>query len=146
MNSITEANLRSAAQTYAISNTPVFLVRRLQEDPVIFDVSRGFSGQQILEALAAATAVNPKTLLEYVRPYAYLVALSKLPTDEYLRAADVARADSWRWLPYAKELLLASYKPVSVTSVVGKKGSVSASADYKTSSSNSQTTLVFGGR
>jgi len=145
MKSIADANLKSAAQIYAISNTPTFLIRRLQEDPVIFEMAKSFSGEQISEELHRATEHNPYTLLDYVRPYAYLAALSKLPSLEYLRQADVSRlSEKWRWLPYAKDMLVSTYSPMSSSSVEGKKASISTSSPYRVSSSTSAMSIVLG--
>lgn len=144
MKSIRDANLTSAAQVYAISNTPIFLMRRLQEDPTIFDLSR-FPGEQIAEEFRLAIAKPPSTLLDFVKPYAFLAALSKLPTIEFLKKIDVENVEHWRWLAYAKQILLTTYSPpISMTSLHGKKASMSASSLFDVSSTNSKTKIEIG--
>lgn len=144
MNSFADANLESASQIYAVSNTPVYLIRRLYEDPVVSGIARSFSGEQILQEFNHAVERDPENLLDYVRPYAYLVALSKLPTIDYLRAADMSRARQWRWLFYMHKVLLETYSPLSITTIEGSKASLSNYSSL-TRSHSTTSTIVLGG-
>jgi len=127
MNSFAEANLREASQMYAVANTPLFLARRLQEDPVVQEIANSFRGDQILEEFRNAIAHPPESLLDYTRPYVYLVALSKLPDSEYLRAANIGGTEKWRWVPYLKEVLLQTYIPLSTSDLLGEAARLSPS-------------------
>jgi len=127
MNSFAEANLREACQMYAVANTPLFLTRRLQENSVVQEIANSFSGDQILQEFRNATAHPPESLLDYTRPYVYLVALSKLPNSEYLRAANIQGAEKWRWLPYLKDVLLQTYIPLSTSNLLGETARLSPS-------------------
>jgi hypothetical protein len=120
MNSFAEANLQEATQAYAVANTPLFLIRRLQEDPVVNEISTSFTGEQILQELRNALARRPESLLDYTRPYVYLVALSKLPSSEYLAAVETVGNEGWRWVSYIKDVLLAIYSPLSTANVLGE--------------------------
>jgi hypothetical protein len=120
MNSFTEANIQEAAQVYAVANTPVFLIRRLQEDPVVQEIAASFAGEQILQELRNALAQRPESLLDYTKPYVYLVALSKLPNSEHLKMVDTSGTQEWRWFDYMKNVLLATYSPLSTATVLGE--------------------------
>jgi hypothetical protein len=113
MNSIDELDLSEAFKVYAISNTPIFLLKRLRADPATNEISRSFSGEKILAALNELAGVEEKHATDFVRPYVYLVALSKLPEIGYLRAAgDINGVGKWDWFKYIQQVLVESYSPV----------------------------------
>jgi len=114
-----KADLTCASQAYAVANTPIYLIRRLQEDPAVYEIAK-FSGEDILQALRNAVRVQPESLLDYTRPYVYLVALSKLPSEDFLRSVDTDGMENWRWLPYMKQVLLETYLPLSTGTVLGE--------------------------
>ena len=69
-------NLSGATMSFAISNTPLFLVSRLRADPAVGDVSR-WPSRRILSALRRSLKKRPTNLESAVRPYVYLVALAQ---------------------------------------------------------------------
>jgi hypothetical protein len=142
MNSFAEANLQEAAQAYAVANTPLFLIRRLQEDPVVQEIATSFTGEQILAEQHNSLAHAPDSLLDYARPYVYLVALSKQQDSRHLRAVETAGTESWRWFPYMKEVLLETYSPLSTTSVLGEVARLSPS--YSTLTRTDAPLIVVG--
>src|SRR5208337_2829318 len=112
MTNFEDANLEQAALNYAVANTPLFLLRKVREDPVTREIADSFSGQAILAELRSSVDRSPENLLDYVRPYVYLVALSMKPEDVHLRAAArLPNIEKWNWLSYLQGVLLETYTP-----------------------------------
>ncbi len=105
-------DLTDASVVYAVSNTPLFLVRKLQSDPAVHALSRECSGEEIVEAIRAAVAHEPADSQEAVRPYAYLVALWYKSSPEYLTEAQAVRAPEYSWFSYIASALLQMFNPV----------------------------------
>ena len=112
MKSLDEANLSHAAQMFAVANTPLFLIRKLRDDPVVNEMANVFAPDDIINHLHKAVEHEPETLLDYVCPYVYLVALSKKPQDKFLKdVADMPGSERWDWFDYIRRVLLETYLP-----------------------------------
>ncbi len=110
---IKDADLTQAAQAYAVANTPLFLIRKLNEDASVNQMS-SLPGNELFHALELAIGQRPESLIDYVRPYAYLVALSKQPQVSYLRdVTKISKINDWDWLSYIAEVLLQTYAPTT---------------------------------
>lgn len=144
MNSIAEANLQNAAQAYAVANTPLFLIRRLQEDSTVQEIATSFSGEEILAELQRSAARAPESLLDYTRPYVYLIALAKQQNSDCLRAAGAVETKDWRWFSYMKDVLLETYSPLSTTSVLGEIARMSPSYSTLTRSESPALRITVG--
>ncbi len=105
-------DLTDAALTYAVSNTPLFLVRKLQSDPAVHALAEECSGEEIVEAIRAAVSHEPADPQEAVRPYAYLVALWYKPSQEYLSEARTVQAPDYPWFPYIVSALQQTFSPI----------------------------------
>lgn len=116
---IEQVDLSRAAATYAVANTPLFLIRKLREDPAVSTIATEFPGDQTLTALKRAVEHYPPTdLCDYVRPYLYLVALSMKDTDAYLRKAlELPNTKYWDWFNYVALALLQTYTPTQSQTV-----------------------------
>jgi hypothetical protein len=114
-------DLNAAARVYGIANTPPFLVRKLQVDPVVRETSEKCSAEEILDALRSAVEKDamrePMTPVEAVRPYAYLVALWFKPEISHLREAAKIPASSYRWFDTIAELCIETFSPIGNQSV-----------------------------
>jgi hypothetical protein len=118
MTSFDEADLTQAAHMYAVANTPLFLLRKLRQDPVVYEIGTSFSGDQILDELHRAVETEPRNPVEYVRPYVYLVALSTLSEDRYLKgAAHLRNSERWDWFEYLRRVMLETYTPTAKQAV-----------------------------
>ena len=62
MNSPRDVDLTNAQKVFAIANTPLFLVRKLLSDPVVLELSRRFSGTELLDALRSSASEQPDEL------------------------------------------------------------------------------------
>lgn len=115
---ILEIDLSSAAYSYAVSNSPIYLIRKLKEDNSVVELGHRFSGDDLLAALKVEMSQEPTDLMDFVKPYAYLVALSTKERDAYLRAAlEIPNSNKWEWFKYIGLVLLQTYMPTSNVSV-----------------------------
>jgi hypothetical protein len=115
---IWEFNLDQAALAYAVANTPLFLLRKLREDPLTREISSSFSGDTLFTELQNALKHRPESLQDYVRPYVYLVALSMKQEDRWLRdAVRIPSVESWNWFRYLQHVLLETYVPTETGTI-----------------------------
>lgn len=105
-------DLAQASQVYAVANTPLFLVRKLQADPSIRSVADTFSGEEIVEGLRSILDAEPTTTNEAVRPYALLIALWFKPEIEHLQMAAGLQSEIYSWYEYIARALLSTFSPV----------------------------------
>ena len=127
-------DLTEASRIYAVANTPLFLVRKLQADPAVKAICDACAGQQIVEALRATIMVEPANSVEAVRPYAFLVALWFKPEVEHLQAAATFQTSIYNWYQYVAQVLVETFSPVQrqVIEVPGIVRTQSASAGSST--------------
>jgi hypothetical protein len=119
MKNIEEAKLIQACETFAVANTPIYLVRKLRMDQEVFEIGRTFSSDDILAAIRRAIQADPADLLNAVRPYAYLVALSMKPEIKGLQEAEKIEVKPWRWYKFISNYLLETWSaPVSEQKIV----------------------------
>jgi len=105
-------DLSQAAYTYGLANTPLFLVRKLQDDPAIRAISNSCSEDVILQSLRLLMGQEPTSALEAVKPYAYLVALWFKPEIGPLQQAAEMKTRAHQWYSYVAEVLIETYSPV----------------------------------
>lgn len=133
---INDLDLTQASRIYGISNTPLFLVRKLQQDPSIQVISEKYSGAEIVDALRQFTQREPQNSVEAVVPYALLVALFFKPNVKHLQEASKIEAAAYSWYHYISEALLLNYSPTA-QNIVQVPGSFSdQSLSTKTEASN----------
>lgn len=113
MKTLGEIDLSIAEGVFAVSNTPLFLIRKLRANPAVQEIGLTFDGHDILQALKASAGVKPATLTEAVRPYAYLVALSLNRDISYLKEAAKIPAKHFDWFQYVVNVLIETYRPTS---------------------------------
>lgn len=112
MRTLQDINLASASLTLAVANTPLFLLRKLRADPSVHEIAASFGGDEILAELSRLACSEPRDVIDYVRPYAFLVSLSMLPSIDYLkRVASIKGTDRWEWFSYIHRVLLDTYIP-----------------------------------
>ena|ERR1035437_3055811 len=108
---LNELDLTHASRVYAISNTPLFLVRKLQEDPSVLAISQKYSGEEIVNALRDAVKTEPDNSIEAVFPYVLLLALFLKPTIDHLQEASKIQTAIYEWYAYIVDALLMRYSP-----------------------------------
>jgi len=118
MNSPCEADLTGASKVFAVANTPPFLVRKLLSEPVVQELNRRFSGTEILDALRSSASEKPNDLAGAVKPYVYLVALSRNSAVNFLHESRSIRAPYCDWFDYVREYLIETYSSVQRPAIV----------------------------
>jgi hypothetical protein len=122
MSALKDIDLSNAYRVYAISNTPIFLIKQLKADAATNEIARNFSGEQIISALRDLVGTEPTDSLDFVRPYVYLVSLSKISDIQYLRAAaNIEGTAVWDWFRYIQQYLLETYSPVITEKIESPK-------------------------
>lgn len=116
MKTLEQIDLTEAVEIFAVANTPNFLIRKLRDNPAVRLIHSTFKGNEILQALKTAVSQEPRTLLDSVRPYVYLVALSFNPNISYLKRAAIIATPHFDWFAYAGNVLIKSYQPTSILS------------------------------
>jgi hypothetical protein len=114
---VNDFDLTEAIRILGIANTPLFLVRKLQADPVVREISEVCSSEDILAALRNSTGNEPASAEEEVLPYVLLVALWFKPEISGLEQAAGLSAETLNWYTYIADALLSSFSLVSVQSV-----------------------------
>jgi hypothetical protein len=112
-----DVDLSQARYVYGIANTPLFLVRKLQDDPAIRRLGAECSGEQLVDALRLIAAREPASAAEAVRPYAFLVALWFNPKMEYLKEASNIQTPFFKWYGYIAQVLLETFSFVQSQSI-----------------------------
>lgn len=134
MTSLDNISLERAEASFAVANTPLFLLRRLQSDSAVQDITNsGIGGSTILRALKKAIRLKPRTLHDAVRPYVYLVALSQNRDVSYLEEASRLDAQHFDWFGYIASVLMETYRPTSVETVYVQGQIAAPTIDTRTS-------------
>jgi len=106
-----EVDLSEAGNTYLISNTPLFLARRLQADSSVEALGRLCSGEDLYAAIVESLAVNPENSIEAVRPFVYLVALRNQGSPELFSKAAELRSHFHPWYTIVARALEVTFIP-----------------------------------
>ena len=134
-------NFAEAYASYAVANTPLFLVRKLRDDDAVREVSRQLTSDEILQALKLSIEHRPLDIDSTIRPYVLLVALYMKPTIDGLVEAKELSAPHWRWFAQIRDHLLATYYEVDVQKVTIQSALVGSVRQLRTRPSRSQTAL-----
>lgn len=110
-------DLSQASESYLLANTPLFLIRKLQTDPIVQDISRSFSSKDILDALKISLRRYPSSIEEAVWPYLLVTALFLNGNTSDLQEAAGLTATNSKWYNYVAATLLARSSPLSHTTV-----------------------------
>jgi hypothetical protein len=87
MTALTPIDLGEAEVTVAVANTPIFLARRLRENPAVRRALSTHGAERIFVALQAVSLNKPATLAGVTEVYFYLIALSLDDDGTWLRRA-----------------------------------------------------------
>ena len=98
-------DLSQAERDYLISNTPLFLLRKLRDNSVVKNMAQGASSTSLLSALRSSLKHEPRSLATAVRPYAYLVALSMQQQPAFWKRAAALNAPHHQWFKFMAEVL-----------------------------------------
>src|SRR6516164_770353 len=102
-------DLTQASESYLLANTPLFLIRRLQSDPVVHHLSRSFSSTEILDTLKISLESDPVSLEEAVWPYVLVTALFLNGNFVDLQEAAGLTSAKFKWYGWVAATLLANW-------------------------------------
>jgi hypothetical protein len=131
------ADLSRAQSAFLVANSPLFLLRKLRDDPAVVMIAKYAVPTAILKQLRQSLSRPPRALHTAVAPYVYLVALSMQPDIRYLHEASELSAPHHAWFRYLSGVLLQTYKPTTVQMVTlpskeAERGSINASSNNYT--------------
>ena len=110
-------DMRDAEKTVALANTPIFLARRLRENPAVRRALTLHGAQNIFQALEEICGRTPETLADATEVYFYLVALSYDVDLSFLRRANTLIAPNIKWYKDVAIYLVSKIAPVISLSV-----------------------------
>lgn len=106
-------SLEEAKSAFVVANTPLYFVRRLQQDSNTRLLNEHMTGEEILEEFKNAIAHKPQTLDELIVPYVCLIALSLRDDITPLqKTTEIIPAPGFKWLDYIQQVLIQTYKPM----------------------------------
>jgi hypothetical protein len=128
MRRLEDIDFSRAELSFAVANTPSFLIRKLKSDPAVIELSH-FEGNELLNWLMESVRNRPTSLVQAVKPYVYLIAIaSKLDNQFLIRAGDIKPAYEDDWYPYIYRVLTESYKPTTTTIFSLSPGAVASNS------------------
>ena len=110
-------DLEEATKSYIVANTPLFLLRKLSEDPIVQRIAATLSHEQLAAALEASLIKKPRSLEAQVKPFVYLVAMAEKEDYSALSVAANLNAPYHEWFNYLANALLTRNPPISRTSI-----------------------------
>jgi hypothetical protein len=119
-------DLRSAAGSFAVSNTPLFLASRLRNDPAVAQIAK-WPSNDIMKALRGALRVRPTTIERSVAPYVYIVALSVKEDIHALRAASSFNGQNAMWYSDICNFLVHTARPTTYVAAAAAVPTVATS-------------------
>jgi hypothetical protein len=137
-----QLNLAGAEAVYAISNVPLFLLRKLQSDAAPRQISVSLSTDEILDELKDALQSKPRTLREAVEPYVLLVALSQKRDISALNEATRLSALHYDWFSYLANCLVQTFIP-SQRILFDVPAQIQAPPTANTSNASTQTRKII---
>lgn len=117
MTALDPIDLRDAMMSVAVANTPIFLARRLHENPALQRAHLLHGSTKIFTALESISKREPEDLNQATEVYFYLVALS-LDTDlSRLRRAQSLIVPHIKWFKEIADYLTSTAKATAITSL-----------------------------
>jgi hypothetical protein len=111
-------NLDEAEKAFAVANTPLFLLRKLQSDQNIASwADQEKDAVNVYKCIESALKIVPNTFREAVLPYALLVAISRKEDPALLRKAGELTAEHYPWFRYLSTALIANFRSTSVQTI-----------------------------
>jgi hypothetical protein len=110
-------DLRDAELAVAIANTPLFLARRLYENPAVKRALDVHGAEKIFNALRSIIERKPQTLNQATEAYFYLAALSFSEDLSWLRKASKFNAHYIKWFKGISEYLISTARPTVTLSL-----------------------------
>jgi len=139
-------DLTGASESYLLANTHLFLISRLQDDPVVQNLSRNFSSGEIRGVLRTSIQKGPDSLEEAVWPYILLVAIFLSGNFSDLQEAAGLPSAKLKWYGLVAATLLASAPPTNRMVVEISPGNLSEGVEWLNPPTNVVTVAEAGGQ
>lgn len=139
---ITSAELDVLVETYLLSNTPDFLLRRLLEQPTLRAIASRMSAAELLEIVRAADSEEQESAVEAARGYVALAALMSKADKSMLDDLRVWTPTRLRWLPQMVVAWDRMRRPTAVETI-GFAQAVPRIDGVKSTNSTSSSTVIF---
>jgi hypothetical protein len=111
---LSDFDLTTAGSIYAVSNSPLFLFRKLKADAAAQAISRSLTRDQIVTEIERALTQKPEHLNQAVEPYVLLAALQMKPECKVaLEAVATLPAPYHDWFHYLAEISLQTLSSTS---------------------------------
>jgi hypothetical protein len=117
MTTLDPIDLREAEKSVAVANTPIFLARRLRENPALKRALDMHGAGKVFGALEIISARKPNDLKQASEVYFYLVALSLDSDASWLHRARALPSPHIKWFEEIADYLISTTKPTFVASV-----------------------------
>jgi hypothetical protein len=139
-----QLNLKGAESIYAVSNVPLYLLRKLQGEAAVREVSMTASCDEIFQRLDETLKIKPTSLHEAVEPYVLLVALSKKGDVSYLEKASALRAPYHDWFNYLASVLITTHLTTKINSLFIPGQIMNSAPTGASSDANTISKLIVG--
>lgn len=107
---------------FAVSNTPLFFLRKLKEAAAPVEFAKIYTGEELLDALRKSLRAEIETRTDYVTPYVFLMALARKPDIQYLKEVkELDGQERFDWFNYLWRVLMETYSPLMITSFEAPK-------------------------
>jgi hypothetical protein len=117
MTTLDPIDLREAEKSVAVANTPIFLARRLRENPALQRALKLHGAEKIFGALGIISVRKPSDLKQATEVYFYLVALSLDNDASWLHRARALPSPYIKWFGEIADYLISTTKPTFIASV-----------------------------
>jgi hypothetical protein len=136
-----QADLTGAEAIYAVSNVPLFLLRKLKADAAPREISSLLSAAEILDELRTSVRIKPQTLRQAAEPYVLLVALSQKRDLAALKEATAINAPYHDWFAYLSSVVEQTFTPSTMTSLI-MPGEIRAALPTNTSTASTRRLIL----
>jgi hypothetical protein len=102
-------SFEAASRAFAVANTPLFLLRKIQTDEVVHILCERLTPTELFVEIKRRVRRRPQKIEDAVIPYVLVCALAKNGRD-LLPKVEVLRQQHFPWLP-----ILAGYLDATVT-------------------------------
>lgn len=137
---LSKLDLTEAGRVFAVANTPLFIVRKLQGSPSVTEVARDYSSARILASLSRALKSKPRDFISHVRPYVYLLGLAEKRDAAALAQAAMLASPHHKWFPDIVQWVVKSGVPTNYANVDARQGSTKLSIE----GSNAPSVIILG--
>lgn len=114
-------NLNAAKTHFALANVPMYIARKLREDPAILKIALENSADVLLDEFARRVANEPTNLREQVYPFALAVAAALKQDAFALKQMDALDTGLFGWLPEMIEGLIEQQQSAVTEGKVGER-------------------------